>query len=243
MTYCVGLLVREGLVMVSDTRTNAGVDQISTYSKINVWEQPGDRVLCLMSSGNLAISQEVASLLEEDMSKDGPDLMSMPNMFRAAQHVGRTVRSVYNTEGRELEAQDNSFSISLLLGGQIAGERPRLFQIYAAGNFIEASHETPFLQLGEHKYGKPILDRSMSFETTLRSALKLSLISMDSTLRSNISVGLPIDVFVCRTDEISVAMRKRIEENDPYFSSLRKQWGEALREAYRGIPDPEWFAG
>jgi len=243
MTYCVGLLVREGLVMVSDTRTNAGVDQISTYSKISVWEEPGERVYCLMSAGNLAISQEVVSLIEEQMATGEDHLMTAPNMFRAAQSVGRTVRAVYNTAGRELEAQSVDFSVSLLLGGQIRGEPPRLFQIYAAGNFIESSVETPFLQLGEHKYGKPILDRAMTFETRLRSALKLALISMDSTLRSNLSVGLPIDVFVYRTDELKVALRRRIDEGDKYFSGLREQWGNALREAYRGIEEPDWFQG
>jgi putative proteasome-type protease len=243
MTYCVGLLVREGLVMVSDTRTNAGVDQISTYSKISVWEKPGERVYCLMSAGNLAISQEVVSLIEEDMGGGDENLMNAPNMFRAARTVGRTVRSVYNTAGRELEAQSVDFSVSLLLGGQIKGEPPRLFMIYSAGNFIESSIETPFLQLGEHKYGKPILDRAMTFETKLRSALKLALISMDSTLRSNLSVGLPIDVFVYRTDELEVALQKRIDEGDNYFSGLRTQWGNALREAYRGIEDPDWFQG
>ncbi len=243
MTYCVGLLVRDGLVMLSDTRTNAGIDRISTYSKINVWEKPGDRVLCLMSSGNLAISQEVASLLEEQMVESDSNLMTDHNMFRAAQTIGKTVRAVYSTDGREIEAQNTDFSISLLLGGQIKGERPRMFQIYAAGNFIEASMETPFLQLGEHKYGKPILDRAVTFDTTLRSALKLSLISMDSTLRSNLSVGMPVDAFVYRADAFDVSLRKRIDENDVYFSNLRRQWGEALRDAYRGIEDPDWFPG
>jgi putative proteasome-type protease len=243
MTYCVGLLVREGLVMVSDTRTNAGVDQISTYSKISVWERPGDRVFCLMSAGNLAISQEVVSLIQEDMATAEHNLMTVPNMFRAAQTVGKTVRAVYSIAGRELEAQSADFSISLLLGGQIKGEPPRMFLIYAAGNFIESSVETPFLQLGEHKYGKPILDRAMTFETRLRSALKLALISMDSTLRSNLSVGLPIDVFVYRTDELEVALRKRIDERESYFAGLREQWSNALREAYRGIKDPDWFQG
>lgn len=243
MTYCVGLLVREGLVMVSDTRTNAGVDQISTYSKISVWERPGDRVYCLMSAGNLAVTQEVVSLLQEDIDNSEHSLMTAPNMFRAAQAVGRTVRAVYNTEGRELQSQSVDFSVSLLLGGQIKGEPPRLFHVYSAGNFIESSVETPFLQLGEHKYGKPILDRAMTFETRLRSALKLSLISMDSTLRSNLSVGLPIDVFVYRTDELKVSLQKRIDEGDKYFTGLREQWSNALREAYRGIEDPDWFQG
>ena len=241
MTYCVGLLMRGGLVMLSDTRTNAGIDQISTYSKIEIWERPGDRVFCLMTSGNLAISQEVVSLLEEEITESGTNIMTTHNMFRAAQTVGKTVRAVYSTDGREIEAQSTDFSVSLLLGGQIRGEQPRLFQIYSAGNFVEASVETPFLQLGEHKYGKPILDRAMRYETTLRSALKLSLISMDSTLRSNLSVGMPVDAFVYRADAFEVALRKRIDEDDPYFMGLRKRWGEALRDAYGGIEDPDWF--
>ena len=198
MTYCVGLYLRDGLVMLSDTRTNAGVDHISTFSKMQVEEVPGERVITMLSAGNLAISQAVWSRLQEGVTQGGEThtLRSVPTMFRAAQLVGAAVREIFETDGPTMKAQDLTFDVSLLLGGQIRGRRLKLFLIYAAGNFIEATVDTPFLQVGEHKYGKPILDRVVAHDTSLVDGVKLVLISMDSTLRSNLTVGMPVDLLV-----------------------------------------------
>ncbi|MFN4087865.1 MAG: peptidase [Alphaproteobacteria bacterium] len=242
MTYCVALALAEGLVMLSDTRTNAGVDHISTFGKMHVFEVPGERVLSLMTAGNLAITQSVATLLQEGVDGTGglETLQTVPTMFKAAQLVGAAVRQVYRTDGAALREQEVRFDVSFLLGGQIAGQALRLFQVYAAGNFIEATVDTPFLQIGEHKYGKPILDRAVAFDTPLYDGVKLALISMDSTLRSNLTVGLPIDLLVCRRDHIGPDLRRRMGEDDPYFRMIRERWSEALREAYRAMPRPDW---
>lgn len=244
MTYCVGLYLREGLVMLSDTRTNAGVDHISVFGKTHVEEVPGERALALLSAGNLAITQAVWNRLQEGVSiAGGPvqTLRDVPTMFRAAQLVGAAVREVWDRDAPVLRAQGVGFDISLLLGGQIAGGPTRLFLIYAAGNFIEATADTPFLQIGEHKYGKPILDRALSFETPMTDGVKLVLVSMDSTLRSNLTVGMPIDLTLIRTDELRVSLRRRITEEDPYFRFVRERWSAALREAYVQLPAPEWL--
>jgi putative proteasome-type protease len=245
MTYCVGLYLQEGLVFLSDTRTNAGVDNISVFSKMQTEEAPGERVLVMLSAGNLAITQAVWNLLQEGVWLGGEKLTlrTVPSMFRAAQLVGQAVREVYQQDGPTLSQQGIGFDCSLLLGGQIAGEPPRLFLVYAAGNFIEATTDTPFLQIGEHKYGKPILDRVVSFATPLVDGVKLVLISMDSTLRSNLTVGLPIDLLVCRADTLEVTLRRRITEDDPYFRSIHDGWSNALREAYLELPRPEWGLG
>ncbi|MCB4825198.1 proteasome-type protease [Roseicella aerolata] len=242
MTYCVGLHLREGLVLLSDTRTNAGVDNISVFSKMQVEEVPGERVLAVLSAGNLAVTQAVWNRLQEGVQLDGTrqTLRSVPNMFRAAQLVGQAVRDVYAADGPALKAQGIGFDISLMLGGQIAGEAPRLFLIYAAGNFIEATADTPFLQIGEHKYGKPILDRVVKHDTPVADGVKLVLISMDSTLRSNLTVGMPIDLLVYRADSLSVTLRKRITEENAYFRSIREGWSAALRQAYLEMPRPDW---
>jgi putative proteasome-type protease len=244
MTYCVGLHLRDGLVLVSDTRTNAGVDNVSTFSKMHVVENPGDRVITLLTSGNLAITQSVVNLLQEGVEVDGAleTLLDVPTMFRAAQLVGAAVRQVWKVDGPSLAEQSISFDCSMLLGGQIRGRPPRLYQVYAAGNFIEATPESPFLQIGEHKYGKPILDRAVKHEMPIEDGIKLALISMDSTLRSNLSVGLPMDLLVLRRDELHVSLRRRINEDDEYFRMIRERWSAALREAYRSIPSPEWTA-
>ncbi len=204
MTYCVGLLVREGLVMISDTRTNAGIDNIASFRKLHVFEEPGERVLTLASSGNLSVTQAVLSLLTEGFTH--PDtgetllLSKCETMFQAAQLVGRAVREVYKRRRAEPGAAGRRFEVSFLLGGQMKERRLRLYMIYAAGNFIEATSDTPFLQIGENKYGKPILDRAVTFNTDLYDALKIGLISMDSTMRSNLAVGLPIDFMILRRD-------------------------------------------
>jgi putative proteasome-type protease len=244
MTYCVGLYLADGLVMLSDTRSNAGVDNIAVFSKMHVFETPGERVLTLMTAGNLATSQSVVSMLKEGISvREGepPEtLYTVGTMFRAAQMVGEAVRRVYQVDAPTLEAQHISFDISLLLGGQIRGGEHRLYQIYAAGNFIEATVDTPFLQIGEHKYGKPILDRAARHETELYDGVKLAFVSMDSTIRSNLTVGLPIDLMVYRRDAYRVELRRRITEEDEYFAMIRQRWSQALREAYRAIPRPTW---
>jgi putative proteasome-type protease len=245
MTYCVGLYLKDGLVLLSDTRSNAGVDNIATFSKMHVFETVGERVIALMTAGNLATSQSVVNLLKEGMAAKSGDgemetLLSVGTMFRAAQLVGEAVRQVYRVDAPTLEAQHISFEISLLLAGQIRGGEPRLYQIYSAGNFIEATVDTPFLQIGEHKYGKPILDRAARHDTELYDGVKLAFVSMDSTIRSNLTVGLPIDLLVYRRDGFAVELRRRITEEDEYFKMIRERWSQALREAYRAIPRPDW---
>ena len=242
MTYCVGLYLNQGLVLLSDTRTNAGVDHISTFSKRNVEEVPGERMIAMLSSGNLAISQQVWSRLQEGVWLDGErhTLHDVPSMFRAAQLVGAAVRAVFDADGPSLRAQGIGFDVALLLGGQITGQAMRLFMIYAAGNFIEATADTPFLQVGEHKYGKPILDRVVTPDTTLVDGVKLALISMDSTLRSNLTVGMPLDLLVYREGGCCATLRKRITEEEPYFRSVREGWSNSLRDAYRAMPVPDW---
>jgi len=242
MTYCVALRLKDGLVLLSDTRTTAGVDHVSTFSKMHLFDVPGNRVIAMMSSGNLAVTQSVANLLHEGVEMDGEiyTLRKVPTMFKAAQLVGAAIRQVYKVDGPQLEAQDVKFDISMLLAGQIEGREMRLFQIYAAGNFIEATPDTPFLQIGEHKYGKPILDRAVSYDMDLFDAVKLALISMDSTLRSNLTVGLPLELMVYRRNTYKIALHRRLTEADPYFRMIGESWSAALREAYRAIPRPDW---
>ncbi|MGF1624049.1 MAG: peptidase [Alphaproteobacteria bacterium] len=244
MTYCVGLCLHDGLVLLSDTRTNAGVDHISTFRKMHVFEQPDERVIVALTAGNLAITQAVMSIVSE--GPNGPDeenaetLMTVPSMVAAAQLVGRAIRQVYERDAAALSAHRLSFDASVLLAGQIRSRRMRMFQVYAAGNYIEAEPETPFLQVGEHKYGKPILDRALSYDTDLYDGVKLVLVSMDSTLRSNLTVGLPIDLAVYRRDALKLDLQRRITDEDFYFRRLRDGWSNALREAYLAIPRPDW---
>ena len=245
MTYCVGLHLDEGLVLLSDTRTNAGVDHISTFSKMHVLAEPGERVIAMMSAGNLALTQTVVNLVTEGFDSpslgEGTTLSSVPTMFKAAQLTGEAIRDVYVRDGEAMQAQNVPFELSILLAGQIAGRRMRLFQVYSAGNFIEATADTPFLQIGEHKYGKPILDRSVTAETSLSDGVKLALISMDSTLRSNLTVGLPVDLLVYRRDSLEVGLQQRLTEENEYFRLIRENWSEALKSAYKSIPSPPWF--
>ena len=243
MTYCVGMLLGTGMVMVSDSRTNAGMDHISTFRKMHVWDNPGERVIVLMTAGNLSISQTVVNLLKEGMAdSDGTNetLLTVPSMFRAAQLVGAAVRQVHSMYGEALEAESRNFNVSLILGGQIAGRGLRLFQIYSAGNFIEATVETPFFQIGETKYGKPILDRVLHFDTPLTGAMKIGLISMDSTLRSNTSVGLPLNLVVYERDKMALTINRTIREDDAYFKTIRHMWSDALHNAYVDLPEPDW---
>jgi putative proteasome-type protease len=245
MTYCVGILLNDGLVMISDTRTNAGIDNIATFRKLQTFENPGERTIALASSGNLSITQSVLSLLTEGLpSLTNPDeletLSNAPTMFQAAQLVGRAVREIYRLDAAALDEHHTRFDISLLLGGQIRDRRLRLFMIYAAGNFIEATQDTPFLQIGEHKYGKPILDRAVKYDADLMDALKIGLISVDSTMRSNLAVGLPLDLMVLRRDALKPELTYRIEAGDPYFEDLRQRWSEALRATHQAIPRPPY---
>jgi putative proteasome-type protease len=247
MTYCCGVLVRDGLVMIADTRTNAGLDNISTFRKLHVFSTPGERIMAIASAGNLALTQSVLSTLSEGLPN--PDtgeietLMNSPTMFQAAQRIGKAIRHVHMTEGKVLQAEDVSFDVSFLFGGQIKGAKLRLFMIYAAGNFIECTTDTPYLQIGEHKYGKPVLDRAITYDVDLYDALKIALISMDSTMRSNLGVGMPIDVLVVRPDVCDAELNHRIEAGEPYFHDLRSRWSAALRAAHQNIPRPPYKNG
>jgi putative proteasome-type protease len=244
MTYCGGILVRDGLVMFADTRTNAGVDNISTFRKLHVFTAPKKRLMAIATAGNLSISQSVLSILsegyEDPVTGERETLMNAPTMFQAAQRIGHVVRTLHATEGKALEASDVTFDVSLLFGGQIAGQRMRLFMIYAAGNFIECTTDTPYLQIGEHKYGKPVLDRAVTYGMDLYDALKVGLVSIDSTMRSNLSVGMPIDLLVARRDTCEAELTYRIEPGEPYFTDLRERWSAALRAAHLGIPRPPY---
>jgi putative proteasome-type protease len=240
MTYCVAMRLDRGLVFAADTRTNAGVDNVAQYRKLHYWQQPGDRVIVLLSAGNLAVTQSVVSNLNEQLASPEstePTLFTVPSMYRAARLVGDAVREVRRTDGPALEMSKAGFTCSFILGGQIGTERPRIFQIYSEGNFIEATDDTPFLQIGEHKYGKPILDRVARPEMRLGEAAKLVLLSFDSTLRSNLSVGLPIDILLYERDTLSVSREKRIVQEDAYFKKLSTAWSDALRVAFRDIEE------
>ena len=244
MTYCCGILLRDGLVMIADTRTNAGVDNISTFRKLHVFTIPGQRIMAIATAGNLSISQSVVSMLREGI--ENPDtgenetLVNAPTMFQAAQLIGRAIRELHNLEGAALEASDVKFDVSFLFGGQIKGERPRLFMLYSAGNFIECTTDTPYLQIGEHKYGKPVLDRAIIYDLDLYDALKVGLVSVDSTMRSNLSVGLPLDIMIARRDAYDAELNYRIEPGEPYFTDLRERWSAALRAAHNNIPRPPY---
>ncbi len=244
MTYCCGILVREGLVMIADTRTNAGLDNISTFRKLHTFIEPGERVMALSTSGNLSLSQSVVSLLSEGMENpetgDIETLQNAPTMFQAASRIGNAVRRVHDIEAAALEANDVKFDVAFLFGGQIKGDRLRLYMIYSAGNFIECTVDTPYLQIGEHKYGKPILDRAAKYGIDIYDALKISLLSMDSTIRSNLGVGLPIDCVVVRRDAVDAELVYRIEPGEPYFHDLSERWSAALRAAHMGIPRPPY---
>ncbi len=244
MTYCVGLFLDDGLVMLSDTRTNAGMDNISCFSKQHLFHRPGDRAIVVMTAGNLAVSQAVVNLIRDGLpDEEGVErtLYSVESMFDAASLVGEAIRHVHRVHGPAMKEQDISFDVSILVGGQLAGRTMRLFQIYAAGNFIAATSDTPFLQVGEHKYGKPILDRACHSDSSLQDGIKLALISMDSTLRSNLSVGLPLDLTLYRRDSLDLSTNWRVNEGDAYFQDIRERWSSALREAYRAIPEPPFM--
>ena len=242
MTYCVAMRLNRGLVFAADTRTNAGIDNVAQYRKLHVWRKAGDRVLVLLSAGNLAVTQSVISVLNEQIAAgngggEGTTLMDATSMYRAARIAGDAVREVRRADGPALEASKTGFAASLILGGQIGNEVPRLFQIYAEGNFIEATDDTPFLQIGEHKYGKPILDRVARPDMRLGEAAKLILLSYDSTLRSNLSVGMPIDILIYERDSLDVTRERRIGQDDAYFRQLSSAWSDALRQSFAKIDE------
>jgi len=242
MTYCVAMLLDTGLVFLSDSRTSAGVDHISTFRKTQVYQKPRERVIVMQSAGNLAITQTAINLLREAIDADAQgNLMSTPNMFEAARCVGEALREVHRQDAGALKDFGVDFNASFLLGGQIRGEVPRLFCIYPAGNFIEAMPDTTYFQIGESKYGKPIIDRVIRRTSSLNEAAKCALISMDSTIRSNLSVGLPLDLAIVKRDCFEVARHVNIDENNAYFRGIRARWGEALREAFAELPDPDWL--
>ncbi|MBX3598597.1 MAG: proteasome-type protease [Rhizobiaceae bacterium] len=240
MTYCVALRLDSGLVFLSDTRTNAGVDNISTYRKMHVWEQPGDRVIVLMSAGNLATTQAVVSLLDERtkaVADRTPALYEMPSMFQTARLVGNTVREVIHNSTPEGQRADSYFNASFILGGQIKGSEPRLFMIYPEGNFIESTDDTPFFQIGETKYGRPIIVRAYDRQMSFAEAAKLLLVSFDSTAKANLSVGLPLDLLFYEAGSLQVGTRRRIGFDDPYYRAVSEGWSSALKQAFKSLPD------
>jgi len=241
MTYCIGIMLDAGMVFASDSRTHAGVDNYASFCKMTVFERPGDRVIILLSSGNLAGTQAVISLLKQRNARDGvPNLWGAESMFDVAMLVSDAMRDVGRRDGQHLAASDIGFNASFILGGQIAGEPPRLFRIYAEGNFIEASLETPYLQTGETKYGKPIIDRVITRSTSLNDAAKCALASFDSTMSSNLSVGMPIDLICYERDSLAVRMRRRFDQGDAYFNELSKQWTEGTRQVFSRLPGLDW---
>ncbi|MEM9384101.1 MAG: proteasome-type protease [Pseudomonadota bacterium] len=241
MTYCVALRLNAGLVMLSDTRTNAGVDDIAKFRKMFAWNVPGERAFVLMTAGNLAITQSVISLLQERIDNDDGNghLYSARSVYRMAELIGDAMREVQERFGPGLRAMNESTLASIVLAGQIEGGEPRLFMIYAAGNFIEATEDTPFFQIGSHRYGKPILDRVIEPETTLNDGITAALLSMDSTLRSDLTVGMPLDLAVLPNGAFEFSIHRRIESDDPSFRALSDAWSMAIRDAFvkmREIP-------
>jgi putative proteasome-type protease len=244
MTYCVAVKLDAGLVFLSDSRTNAGMDQIGTFRKMMIYERPGERFMVMLSAGNLSISQQVRELLqiEELEQGDKPPLTiwNATSMFDAARVLGSAMRRVYEQDGESLKKAGLDFNASMIFGGQIGNESMRLFLVYSAGNFIEATRETCFFQIGESKYGKPVLDRMMRPSTPLDEAAKCVLVSMDSTLKSNLSVGLPLDLVVYEAGRLESSQVVCIDERNPYFQMIRNSWGEKLRQVFESIDDPQW---
>ncbi len=249
MTYCVAIKLNAGLVFLSDSRTNAGLDQISTFRKMIVYEKPGDRFMVLLSAGNLSISQSVREILQIEQLKDTPHngqysdpitIWNAKSMFDAARVLGSAIRRVHDRDAASLRSSDVDFNVSLVFGGQIRGEGMRLFQMYSAGNFIEATGETPYFQVGESKYGKPVLDRVITPDTPLAEAAKCALVSMDSTMKSNLSVGMPLDLVVYEADSFQSDKLVCIDNSNPYYAMLHNNWGQKLREVFDSIEDPVW---
>lgn len=242
MTYCVAMHLSEGLIFASDSRTNAGFDQISTFRKMHTFAGP-DRSMVLLSAGNLATSQSVISLLEKRSGQDGPNLMNAASMFDAAELVGGIIREVIQRDNPGGMTAGVDFTCSIILGGQIRGETQRLFNIYSEGNFIESTPETPYFQIGESKYGKPILDRVLSWNTPLDRAYQCALISFDSTMKSNLSVGMPLDVTIYPTNSLTPGHTAHIDETDEYFTKLRIEWHHGIGRLLHSLPPPSLHSG
>ncbi len=245
MTYCVGIKLNAGLVFLSDSRTNAGVDHISTFRKMIVYERPEDRFMVLLSAGNLSISQSVREILQVEQLKETEDsepitIWNARSMFDACRVLGQAVRRVYDRDAAALKHADVSFNVSLIFGGQIRGEGMRLFHVYSAGNFIEATPETPYFQIGESKYGKPVLDRVITPDTPLDEAAKCALVSMDSTMKSNLSVGPPLDLVVYEANRFQSDQVACLDHDNPYYRMLHNSWGQKLREVFDSLEDPVW---
>jgi putative proteasome-type protease len=242
MTYCIGAMLDQGIIFASDSRTNAGMDNIARFCKMTVFERPGDRVIVLLSSGNLAGTQAVIGVLNQRCAAGdaGPNLWNARTMFDVAMLVADAMRDVDKRDGEYLEATDGGFNASFIVGGQIKDEPQRLFRIYAEGNFIEAGEDTIFFQTGETKYGKPIIDRVIARQTDLADAAKCILVSFDSTMRSNLSVGMPIDLLCYERDSLEVRKRRRFIDGDPYFTTLSNEWGEGTRQVFRQLPELRW---
>jgi putative proteasome-type protease len=243
MTYCVAMSLEAGMLFASDSRTNAGVDQIARFSKMRVIANEGDRVLVTLSSGNLSITQNALNMLEERArsSDNTLSLMNAASMFDVARLIGDSLREAKSRDAPFLMQSNIDSSASFLVGGQIRGEPPRLFNVYSEGNFIEATADTCYFQSGETKYGKPIIDRVITRRASLIDATKCTMVSFDSTMRSNISVGLPIDLVVYEADSLRVGLKRRIDEDDAYYQMVHRQWGEGLRQVFAQLPNPDWM--
>jgi putative proteasome-type protease len=241
MTYCVAMSLDAGMIFASDSRTNAGVDQISRFSKMRTFVRDGDRVIVMLSSGNLSITQNAINILEQ-RARAGEELnlWNATSMFEVARLLGDTLREVKTRDGPYMAQNNIDPNANFIVGGQIRGEVQRLFDVYSEGNFIEATPETCYFQIGESKYGKPVLDRVLERDTSLVDATKCTIVSFDSTMRSNISVGLPIDLVVYEADALKIRLQRRIEETDPYFQMIHAQWGAGLRRVFAELPGPEW---
>jgi putative proteasome-type protease len=242
MTYCIGVMLDKGMIFASDSRTNAGMDNIAKFCKMTVFERRGDRVIILLSSGNLAGTQAVIGVLNQRCAAGDatPNLWNARTMFDVAMLVADAMRDVDKRDGEYLEKNDIGFNASFIVGGQISGEQQRLFRIYAEGNFIEAGEDTTYFQTGETKYGKPIVDRVITRHTDLADAAKCVLVSFDSTMRSNLSVGMPIDLICYERDSLEVRKRRRFVDGDAYFTTLSHEWGEGTRQVFRQLPELRW---
>ena len=242
MTYCVGVILDAGIIFACDSRTHAGVDNFAKFCKMNVFERASDRVIVLLSSGSLAGTQAVISLLKQrgDNNDSVPNIWTARTMFDVANLIGDAMRDIEQRDGQYLAESALKFNASFILGGQIAGEPLRLFRVYAEGNFIEAGLETPYIQTGETKYGKPIIDRMITPSTSLADATKCVLVSFDSTMRSNLSVGMPVDLICYELDSLKVQMRRHFADGDPYFVALSRQWSEGVRNVFHNLPELAW---
>lgn len=245
MTYCLSLLCRQGIVFLSDSRTSAGVDNITTHPKMRIYCEEGERVICLMTSGNLSLTQTTMSLLEEDLLRGKsdasvPHLLNQPTMYETARYIGAKIREVARLDRAALAADGFNFNINVMMGGQIAGLPHQIFYVYPQGNAIHADHESPFLQAGEFKYGKPILDRGFHYHTDLAEAVKFGILSLESTMKSNVSVGTPFDIFCYECDSLTVRHRRRLEEGDSYLEEVRKLWQDGLVQLVGTIPRLEF---